>query len=258
MALVFLPRVSLDKDDKKSIQNLYDAYNKMRKEMEFLLENLDEDNVDSRFIKKLIADYIKADLVVTNTIITQNLYADLGDIARLTVNRLLSSNILTDPQVMNYIDIKDQYIVFKKGVRDETKPKTQYTNENGDLLYWTINKTSGEQEITTEVTENPVMAYQYKTSERLKIFFDENTATSYPKIVWGEGNGTGDEQKAFMYKDDTGMSIDYITSSNETLSIKLGENGILINGSPYHKITYGTGEPPVDGKEGDIYFKVVG
>ncbi|MHB8061249.1 MAG: hypothetical protein ACYDG2_01240, partial [Ruminiclostridium sp.] len=168
-------------------------------------------------------------VVISNTIITQNLYAEMGNVARLTVNRLLSSNILDAPEVMNYIDIRGQYITFIKGVKDTSKPQKQYKNEKDENLYW---EDSTRTNMSTTVSDYPVMVYQYDTSERLKIYFDENTDTFYPKIIWGEGNGTDDQQKAFMYKDETGFSIDYIKDGGEKLSLKLGEDGVLLNGSP--------------------------
>jgi hypothetical protein len=180
---------------------------------------------DYVFDGKLTATLIKA----ITAVVTEQLYASLGEIARLTVDRLLTSNILNGDDTMTYIDIKGQYIVFKKSVKDTSKEQIQYKNESDEYLYWTDNtKTS----MSTAITDYPVMVYQYLTSERLKIYFDENTDTFYPKIVWGEGNGKEDQQKAFMYKDDTGFVIDYIKDGGEKLSLKLGEDGVLLNGSP--------------------------
>ncbi len=195
----------------------------------------------------LTATLIKA----VTAIVTEQLYASLGEIARLTVDRLLTSNILKEQDLMTYLDIKDQYITFVKAVKDTSREKKHYTNENAEYLYWTDDTKTA---MSTDVTDYPVMVYQYLTSERLKIYFDENSDTFYPKIIWGEGNGNGDQQKAFMYKDANGFMIKYIQDGGNELSVELGESGVKINGSPYHKITAGTADP-TGGNDGDIYFK---
>jgi hypothetical protein len=262
MADVTLPSADIGgKTLDEKYQNLYNSYCMLRKELEFILSNLDQGNMGKEFdgyIKKLAADVVDAGTVISNTIITQNLYAQLGTIARLTVDRLLSGNVLNGDDVMRYIEIKDQCLTFIKAVKNTSVPQIQYTNEKNELLYYKLNETSGTQEITTEVTDTPVMVYQYIKYEKFKIYYEINDTLGIdsPKIVWGSGNGTGDEQKAFMYKDDTGMLVKYIQSGGNELSIKLGEEGILVNGSSYHKITTGTGFP-VGGNDGDIYFKVV-
>jgi hypothetical protein len=258
MATVDLPRVNMGNDDKQNIQNLYDAYYKLRKELEFLLENLDGDNIDGKYIKKLIADFAVVEVVVTNTLVTQNLYADLGNIARLTVDRLLTSNILDEPNVMEYIDIKDKYMVFVKAVKDTEAEKVQYENEAGEPLYYKFSEAYGKDIITTEVTDNPVMVYQYTKYEKFRIYYETAEGVDTPVIVWGTGNGTDHgiykEQQAIMYKDDNGFLLKYIQDGGNELTVELGENGVKINGSPYHKITAGTAAPS-GGNDGDIYFR---
>jgi len=196
------------------------------------------------------------DIVVSNTIITQNLYSGMGNIARLTVDKLLTVNILDGLDTMNYVDIQGEYIRFMKGIKNTSLPQVQYTDNNRVPLYW---NDSMKTLMSTTITAYPVMVYQYDYSERMKIFFDTTTATYYPKMIWGEGVGDllhPEYGRGFMYKDETGMSIEYITSTGANLSLKLGEDGAMINGSPYHKITFGTADP-TGGVDGDIYFKVV-
>ncbi len=260
----------------KNIENRFqqvdDYVSKLRKELEFILENLDNDNMNEVYIKnlkadfikaqeiatqKLIAEYIQSDFILTNTVITNNLYADLGYIARLTVDSLLTSDVLQDFDTMHYIDMQDNYITFIKGIKNNN-PKIQYQNSDSEPLYYKYSEDYGRDVITTENTGRPVMVSQYDLYEKLKVYYETDASVDSPVIVMGTGNlndhGLFKQQQAVIRKDDTGLKVTYIQDGGNELTVELGENGILINGSPYHKITAGTAAP-TGGNDGDIYFR---
>ena len=54
------------------------------------------------------------DVVVSETIIVNNLYAQMGRIADLTVNRLMTGDFLTDANEIFYLDAKGSNIDFKQ------------------------------------------------------------------------------------------------------------------------------------------------
>ena len=288
MARVILPRmgeivnrnVQVDsnniKDYAKNVEDRFqivtDFVAKLRKEMEFMLENLDNDNMNDVYIKnlkadfikaqeiatqKLIAEYIQSDFILTNTVITNNLYADLGYIARLTVDSLLTSDVLQDFDTMHYIDMQDNYITFIKGIKNNN-PKIRYQNSDSEPLYYKYSEDYGRDVITTEDTGRPVMVSQYDLYEKLKVYYETDASVDSPVIVMGTGNlnthGLFMEQQAVIRKDDTGLKATYIQDGGNELSIELGENGVKINGSPYHKITAGTAAP-TGGQDGDIYIR---
>lgn len=260
------------KDVENRFQIVDDFIAKMRKEMEFLLQNLDQDNMNEVYIKRLKADFIKAqeivtqrliaeyiqsDFILTNTVITNNLYADSGYIARLTVDSLLTSDVLQDFDTMHYIDMQDNYITFIKGIKNNN-PKIQYQNSDSEPLYYKYSEDYGRDIITTEDTGRPVMVSQYDLYEKLKVYYESDESVDSPVIVMGTGNlkthGLFMEQQAVIRKDDTGLKVTYIQDGGNELSIELGESGVKINGSPYHKITAGTAAP-TGGQDGDIYFR---
>lgn len=53
MAEVIIPGVNKGKDDKETIQNLFDAYIRLRRELDFMLQNLDGMNIDKAYINSL-------------------------------------------------------------------------------------------------------------------------------------------------------------------------------------------------------------
>lgn len=242
--------------DADTIQTLIDAYYRMKRELEFMFTHLEEDNMNKKtfdgYIQRLAAGTVVADIVVTKT-----LYADLGTIADLTVNSLSTANIIKGLDTMQYVDIEGQYIVFRKAVKDNTKPQKQLENKNKEKLYW---EDSTQKLMSTTVTTFPVMVYQYDVYDKLKIYYDTNETVDYPIMIWGTGNGVqhGDfyEQQAVMYKDDTGFTTKYIQDGGDELDVTIGESGVTINGNPFRKITSGTADPS-GGNDGDIYFKVV-
>lgn len=233
-----LPSIRPGKNQEEAIQFLTDAYNRLRKEISFLLMgNLDDDNIlsiDAAKIKNLKAEVIVtellfADYIQSGTAVTQVLYAEEGRIARLTVNHLLTGDFITGTDYIYFIDAQDQYLKFIIGTRRDDLDRVHYTDADGQLLYW---DSAAHNYMTPLETEWPVMVYVYDLMTKLQMDFErDDSGTMVPKVILGAGAGVPgfpEYGKGYIYKETDGLLLRYIKTDGTYLDIKLGENGISI------------------------------
>ena len=134
----------------------------MQEQLEYWLRNLDAENFNDAGLKE-IAGMFKADTIISNTNITQEIYADYGNIADLTVDRLRTDYtkaqkyLKGDTSVVNYISIHDETISFITATTDGKE--TQQLTEGNRLFYW---QDDTHAQMTSEkVTDYPVMSSVY-------------------------------------------------------------------------------------------------
>ena len=191
----------------------------------------------SGFLKKTgPGTYAIDSSVVSNTIITNALYATYGDVAELTVDRLITVDKIErykngDTSDINYIKAQNEYIQFITGTTTGTT--TQHKNRNGELLYWADATLTS---MGTTVTDYPVTIYNYTEMVKTKIAFKEialpdNGSTVMPVFTLGAGTDIGDNAKGFIYKGLDGLYLDYYSTAGELRRIMLGDEGITI--TPY-------------------------
>ena len=238
--LVKLPFPEEGRSDKETIQNLYDVVLRLRKELEYQMAHLDSENVtsldaDITEIKNLKAEQIFTNVIESNVAITNVLYASEGRIARLTVDHLLTEDVLLGLETMNYIDIEDQYIKFITATRNDSLPQIQYTDDDDNLLYW---DSAEHNYVTTDITDYPTMVYQYDKLTKLALMFEQGETYMIPKIILGAGTGVGENGKGRISKDELGLDIEYISGTDaERNSIEFTDDGIDIKGFQ-NPITY--------------------
>ena len=168
------------------------------------------------------------------------LYAALGDIADLTVDRLSTSRRIVkylagDQSDDNYIRIHDQYIEFVSGVY--ASGTEQASNPHGALLYWEANPegasigsdgypyVNGERIFTTTTETNwPVMVYKYTELVKRSIAFEQQANQYVPVDVFGAGD-PGGRQKGRLIKGTDGLQLTYDTSAGKTLGIRMRDDG---------------------------------
>lgn len=90
MPNVILPFPEEGKNDKETIQNLTDTVIKLRKELEFILGNLDEDNVIRA--GGVVADWVYAGNVTTDQLVAGLAKIDTALIGDLSVDKLTASD----------------------------------------------------------------------------------------------------------------------------------------------------------------------
>ena len=168
-----------------------------------------------------------------SVLIAPNLYAGKATISELTVDQLETSTkvqnyLNSDTSDVNYIKIVGQIIQFITASTDGSATE-QATDRNGNLLYWMDNTYAA---AGTDETDYPVMQYTYTELTKLQIFFDSDGTYYVPKVQFGAGSGSGNNQKAFVYKDNTGWYFDYYSATGVKWGLWFDDTGIHFDGVP--------------------------
>lgn len=203
------------------------------------------------------------DVVVSETIIVNNLYAQMGRIADLTVNRLMTGDFLTDANEIFYLDAKGSNIDFKQAYKNND-PKIPFTDNKGQALYYIDDTMTG---MHTEETEWPVMVSKYDEAVTMNIGFEDITDSSgtlrVPTITLGRGDGaTPLSSKGRIYKDRKGMVVEYFKSnSGDRLAVTITDDGIEVPGNTGPKglrnIAVGA-TPPTNPQNNDLWIDTTG
>ena len=187
--------------------------------------------------------YIKIDgnVNVSGQLSADALYAALGEIADLTVDRLSTSRrvakyLAGDKSDDNFVRIHDQYIEFVSGVYADGTAQAE--NPHGAQLYWESDPSgasigsdgypyvNGERIFTTTTKTNwPVMIYTYTELVKRSIAFEQDGSGTYtPVDVFGAGNADG-TNKARMLKSADGLELTYATKGGNQIGFMLGNSG---------------------------------
>ena len=200
------------------------------------------------------------DVVVSETVIVNNLYASRGRIAELTVDHLLTGDFLKGDESLFYIEAEKQFLKFMQAQRNDSLPMVQYTTRDGALLFWTDEY---QKEMHTAETDYPVMVYQYDAIPVMQMQFEEITdsvgSLRVPTITLGRGDGvTPMSSKGRIYKDRKGMVVEYFKSnSGDRLAVTITDDGIEVPGNTGAKglrnIAVGA-TPPVNPQNNDLWI----
>ena len=210
-------------------------------ELRFLLRNLDADNfndaglaeiaqsVAAALEKNPVFDSVVTNILYSNTVVTNELYAGYGDIADLTVWKLRTDwsraqkYLRGDTTDVNYITIHDEQIDFVTAT-PETPLRTVQLYRDANTPCWWADDTKTRMTVT-ENTGIPVTVYAYRELTKLSIRFQTitltNGTTAYaPVITLGAGDENG-RSKGFIYKGQNELMIRYLTSSGAYTDITL-------------------------------------
>ncbi len=169
------------------------------------------------------------DVTISNTFITQTLAAETAYIAQLTVDQLETSTkvqnyLNNNTNDVNYIRIFEQYIMFITASTDGSGTE-QVRDRRNNNLYWLDETFKG---TTTNITDYPVLIYNYSELIKMQILFVDISDNYVPKIILGVGDGTGgNNAKAEIFKGQTGLEINYYRSSTgDKRSVLIDDSGI--------------------------------
>ncbi len=186
--------------------------------------------------------YVKLDgnVDVSGQLSADALYAALGDIADLTVDRLSTSRRIVkylagDQSDDNFVRIHDQCIEFVSGVYADGAE--QASNPHGALLYWEADPegaslssdgypyVDGERIFTTTAeTDWPVMVYSYTELVKRSIAFEKQANQYAPVDVFGAGNAQG-RNWGQLLKTLDGLELVYLPNTGGEIGIKMGNDG---------------------------------
>lgn len=188
--------------------------------------------------------YIKLDgnVDVSGQLSADALYAALGEIADLSVNRLSTSRrvvkyLAGDTTDDNFIRVEGQSLEFVAGIAKSTTEQAK--NPNGELIYWEADPAgasigsdgypyaNGERIFTTTKQTNwPVMVYQYEEQVKRAISFESDGQYYYPVDVFGAGDNNG-KQRGYLVKRQNSLELTYETSLGKLLGLAARDEGYL-------------------------------
>lgn len=199
--------------------------------------------VDCIYFDALAQMYrITGQVEIDGSLVTQNLYANEGEIVNLTVDKLLTSRriskyILGDTTADDYINVQGnsaRWINANVMVENAQPLTEQAKNPDGEAIYWTADPATatvvdGHYEVdgkrvttTTTNTGWPVTVYKYAEAQSLSITF--GAGGGWPVIQFGSGS----TNRALMMKRDTGLQIDYVSADGKESYIVLGNDGRIV------------------------------
>ena len=187
--------------------------------------------------------YIKMEgnVDVSGQLSADALYAALGDIADLTVDRLSTSRrivkyLARDTSDDNFVRVHDQYVEFVSGETDGSEE--QAVNPSGMPIYWEADPNGadlgadgypyrdGERIFTTTAqTDWPVMVYSYEELVKRSIGFEDIDGTYTPVDTFGAGNPQG-RHKSTLVKRRKGLELMHL-SDNGDIGFVAGDDGYL-------------------------------
>lgn len=188
--------------------------------------------------------YIKLDgnVDVSGQLSADALYAALGEIADLSVNRLSTSRrvvkyLAKDTTDDNFIRVAEQSLEFVAGIAKNTTEQAK--NPNGELIYWEADPAgasigldgypyaNGERIFTTtKQTSWPVMVYQYEEQVKRAISFQSDGQYYYPVDVFGAGDNNG-KQRGYLVKRQNSLELTYETSTGKQLGLAARDDGYM-------------------------------
>ena len=183
-------------------------------------------------------DELKAGTVISNTVITNELYSSYGSISDLTVNKLRTDYakatkfLNSDTSDVNYINIHDETISF---ITATVGSGTEQLTDGDRVFYWTDETHT--QMTSEKTTDYPVTVYKYTELTKASIAFTsitlpDGTSSVMPVLTLGAGTGNGESGKSFIYKAADGLYLDYHSQTDgKTKRAAFTDAGVFI--SPY-------------------------
>lgn len=196
-------------------------------------------------VKQVIRNEIvkmAGNLQLEGSVSADGLYAPMGDIADLTVNRLCTANrikryLARDMSDADYINIEGDSIEFRGAHTDGTVIRA--TNPDGKPIYWEANvdtatlASDGWPYIdgariftTTTVTDWPVYVYKYDESVKRAIQFDDVDGAPSVVDLFGAGDGEGGK-RGWIIKSINDMRMIYRTSEKKDTGVIMHDSGFM-------------------------------
>lgn len=201
---------------------------------------------DILYFDVLLRNFVFNGILGADAILTDSIYAETGDIAELTVDRLSTSKKvrlynLRNTSDDNFLDIQDNYqrlitgtVIFENG-----QPLTeQATNRHGQGLYWQrepvsinaqgypLDENGVQIYASTEATDWPVTVYQYTELTKAEFAFQQESGTYVPMLIMGAGDNNG-RTKGILHKAADGFDITFEDSNGNEQGLRMLSAGYM-------------------------------
>ena len=228
------PNLTGKESTEEKVDQLYNYTYMLLENLRYILRNLSPtDNFNEKDLKDWV-DTLEIQTLISNTVITNELYAYYGEIADLTVDKLRTDYIRARNFLagitgdIDYISIHDEEISFITARTDGTQ-FIQYERD-GMSFYWT--DASYMQMTTQKATNYPVYVYVYEEMVKGSIKFQQTytsggESTVMPVITLGAGTGdpTGTWGKATIKKTIDALNMVYRTSQGIDTGVYMRDDG---------------------------------
>jgi len=163
--------------------------------LRWTLRNLSPANFNEREMADWF-DKLEAKVVVSDTVITNELYADFGAIADLTVDELRTDYLRAarflagNTAPLDWLYIHDEQIDFLTGTvkRDGDQAPCTEQLRRGDRCFWWTD--AAQTRMTSlEETAWPVTVYQYEELLKGSVRFQTVEGVKIPTLILGAGTG---------------------------------------------------------------------
>lgn len=210
---------------------------------------------DRIYFDPVKGDYVFEGALGADAVFTDSLYAELGDIAELTVDRLSTSKRvrlynLRNTSDDNFLEIQDNYLRLITGtvIFESGTPLTeQATNRYGNPLYWSeipysINSQGypldedGNQIYATTDQPTPgegetlddykVLVYRYAELTKAELAFVDESGTYVPMLIMGAGDNYGRTQGT-LHKSANSFDIGFVDVNGNEMGIRMNSYGYM-------------------------------
>ena len=223
----------------QKVDALYSYVFLLLENLRYVLRNLSPENFNQQEMKDYF-DQLEANVVIANTIITDELYADFGAIADLTVDELRTDYqraaryLAGNTGSLDYLHIYDEEIDFITATVKSGAP-TEHLH-HGNRYFWWRDETKT-QMTSLEETEWPVIVYKYDEMVKGTFRFDNvtesGTTTKIPQLILGAGygqQGHEDRGKGVIRKNSTSFDLWMETAAGKKNGVFIGDNYTDIKG----------------------------
>ena len=172
---------------------------------------------------------LHAGTVVSNTVITNELYSSYGSISDLAVNKLRTDYakatkfLNSDTSDVNYINIHDETISF---ITATVGSGTEQLTDGDRVFYWTDETHT--QMTSEKTTDYPVTVYKYTELTKASIAFTSitlpgGTTTVMPVLTLGAGTGIDRNDTLTIYKPPNKALFEYVTPAGVKSFIEMSD-----------------------------------
>jgi hypothetical protein len=219
----------------QKVDALYNYVFLLLENLRYILRNLSPENFNEAEMKDW-GNEIVTETVISNTVITNELYAEYGAIADLVVDELRTDYqkaaryLAGNTAALDYLHIHDEEIDFLTGtVKTENgAPLTEQLHHGSRCFWWTDAEHT--RMTSLEPTAWPVTVYQYnelvKGTYRFEDVTEEGVTTKIPELVFGAGYGSSsdpDRGKGYLRKNRNSFDLWLLNRFGERQGIFIGD-----------------------------------